>query len=454
LEAEGVHLLKCEPNYKIFFDDNETFTISTDLPKMKAAIEKVEGPAGVSGYLRYLEEASHHHTISLEHVLVKNFGSLTAMLRPEVIWNLFKLHPFESIWSRTKRYFKTERLRRVFTFASMYMGMSPFECPGTFSLLQYAECVEGIWYPQGGFHKVIEALYQISTNNGAKYILSAEVEKITTLGNKVTGVKLADGRSIEAPIVICNEDLVTAYNNLLPPTSYAKRLKNRPQSCSSVSFYWGLSQQVQELKVHNIFLAEKYRESFNDIFHGSGVPEEPSFYVNVPSRIDADAAPNNKDSVVVLCPVASMKENSNANNIDVTALRKHIIATIKQRTGVDLEPLIVQEIIHTPQIWKEKFNLYAGSILGLSHSFWNVLSFRPRIKHDSFTGLYFVGASTHPGTGVPVCLAGSGVTTNEILKDLKLNLAEYNDPMLAWFMIISGIVISISVYYLAFVHLV
>jgi phytoene desaturase (3,4-didehydrolycopene-forming) len=416
-------LLKCEPNYQIFFHDNESFTVSTNLPQMKEAIEQIEGDEGVNGYLRYLEEASHHHSISLEHVLVKNFGSYTAMLRPEVVQNLLLLHPFESIWSRTKRYFKSERLRRVFTFASMYMGMSPFECPGTFSLLQYTELMEGIWYPEGGFHRVVAALEDFSTRHGAKYLLSTDVSRITTSESKrtVTGIELQSGEHIPADIVICNADLVHAYNSLLEPTSYAKNVAKRPQSCSSVSFYWALDRSVPELRVHNIFLAERYKESFDDIFHGVGVPSEPSFYVNVPSRIDPSAAPDGKDSVVVLCPVASMKQNSKDNSINVDELRRHIISTIAARTGVDLKPLIRHEKVHTPHIWKDKFNLFAGSILGLSHSFWNVLSFRPRIRHPSIQGLYFVGASTHPGTGVPVCLAGSGVTSREVLRDLGMD---------------------------------
>jgi phytoene desaturase (3,4-didehydrolycopene-forming) len=285
--------------------------------------------------------------------------------------------------------------------------------------------VEGIWYPKGGFHKVVEALINIGQRHGVVYSPSTTVSRVTLSPDNrtVTGVEAASGGHIEADIVICNADLVYAYNNLLPQTNYAKRLSKRAQSCSSVSFYWSLSQIVPQLDIHNIFLAEKYKESFDDIFHGVGVPGEPSFYVNVPSRIDPSAAPAGKDAVVVLVPVASLKNPSSkspdlTSSVDVAALRKSILTTIQARTGVSLSELIISETINTPESWQEQFNLYSGSILGLSHSFFNVLSFRPRIKHDNIKGLYFVGASTHPGTGVPVCLAGSGVTAAQVLKDL------------------------------------
>jgi len=154
LEAEGVHIVKCEPNYNMWFGDGEKFQLSTDLVLMKEQVEKWEGKDGYSRYLSFLREAHNHYELSVEHVLSRNFTSITSMLRPSFLSRVFELHPFESIYSRASKYFWTERLRRVFTFASMYMGMSPFDAPGTYSLLQYTELTEGIWYPIGGFHKV------------------------------------------------------------------------------------------------------------------------------------------------------------------------------------------------------------------------------------------------------------------------------------------------------------
>lgn len=154
LEAEGVHLLKCEPNYNLWFGDGHSFELSTDLARMKKEIEKWEGKDGFERYLGFLAEAHRHYELSVTHVLKRNFTTLLSMARPSFLKHLVELHPFESIYSRAAKYFWTERLRRVFTFASMYMGMSPFYAPGTYSLLQYTELAEGIWYPVGGFHKV------------------------------------------------------------------------------------------------------------------------------------------------------------------------------------------------------------------------------------------------------------------------------------------------------------
>lgn len=478
-------LLKCEPNYKIFFGDNETFTLSTDLATMKDEITRWEGHDGYSRYLAWLRESHEHYELSVTHVLLKNFTSLKSMLRLDFLSHLLALHPFESIWGRASRYFWTERLRRVFTFGSMYMGMSPFDAPGTYSLLQYTELAEGIWYPVGGFHRVVQALVEVGERLGVVYRLGTGVEKIvlTADGSRATGVRLEGGEVLTADVVVNNSDLVYAYENLLPKTPYAESLARRPASCSSISFYWALDRKVPELNAHNIFLADEYKESFDSIFKKHLIPDQPSFYVNVPSRVDPSAAPQGKDSVVVLVPVGHLldstpSDSSTPSDPTTTTIssaspknqpgilptstqdwpamlslaRRTILATIASRTGADLTPLILHEQTNTPRTWLTNFNLSQGAILGLSHSFFNVLSFRPstrarrggwldgklggglvgrvgelvgdvgRGSGRDIRGLYMVGASVHPGTGVPICLAGGKLVAEQVCQDLGVRV--------------------------------
>jgi phytoene desaturase (3,4-didehydrolycopene-forming) len=438
-----VQLLKCEPNYNLWFGDGESFELSSDTSVMKREIEKWEGKAGFERYLLWLGEAHRHYEISVREVLHKNFTSIFNLLRPSFLMQLFALHPFESIYSRATKYFWTERLRRVFTFGSMYMGMSPFDAPGTYSLLQYTELAEGIWYPVGGFHAVIAALVRICERLGVQIRLNTPVSSVLTTsdGRKVTGVQLSSGEQLNADLVIINADLVYAYNNLFPTStshSYAKSLQKRAGSCSSISFYWALSKQIPELNTHNIFLADEYRESFDSIFDRQSIPREPSFYVNVPSRIDPTAAPEGKDSIVVLVPVGHLLNSATSSYPDgdatatsgsglkpeqdwaslVTSTRQKILTTIESRTNCSpISPLIIHEELNTPTSWESTFNLDKGSILGLSHSFFNVLAFRPKTKHPEIEGVYFVGASTHPGTGVPIVLAGAKISVEQVLED-------------------------------------
>ncbi|XXH05870.1 hypothetical protein Hte_012311 [Hypoxylon texense] len=440
LEAEGVELLRCPTNYNVWFADGERFELSTDLARMKAQVERWEGKDGFRRYLAWLDEAHQHYELSVSEVLKRNFTSFWDLARPRFVLAGLKIHPLHSLWNRASRYFWTERLRRVFTFATMYMGMSPFDAPATYSLLQYTELAEGIWYPRGGFHAVLDALVKVGERLGVEYRLNTPVRQVLTHGDGKTakGVQLESGEVLDADVVVVNADLVYAYSNLLPQTpsiqKYSKSLRKKDSSCSSISFYWSLDRKVPELQTHNIFLADEYRESFDAIFDRKSLPDEPSFYVNVPSRIDPSAAPEGRDSVIVLVPTGHLRGSSSSDPSVglpredeqdwptlIARARAAVLATISARTGApSLAPSIAHESVNTPVTWESRFHLDRGSILGLGHGFFNVLSFRPRTRAaPPLRGVYFVGASTHPGTGVPIVLAGARLTAEQVLDDLR-----------------------------------
>ncbi|KAL1882035.1 hypothetical protein VTK73DRAFT_2749 [Phialemonium thermophilum] len=450
LDKAGVQLLRCPTNYDVWFPDGERFRTSADEALMKGEIERFEGQDGFRRYLKWKAEAHEHYTRSMAHVMRRNFTSFWQMLNPVFFWNSLFMHPFESMWSRTSRYFFTDRLRMVFTFATMYMGMSPFDAPSTYSLLQYTELAEGIWYPKGGFQTILEALVQIGESLGVQYRLSTPVKKILTNGDATTaiGVELGSGEKLLADVVVVNADLVYAYNHLFPQDNkaiarYAASLRTREASCSSISFYWSLSKKIDKLGTHNIFLASEYRGSFDDIFKRHSLPRNPSFYVNIPSRIDPSAAPEGCDAIIVLVPVGHLVESADCcanigivggttNKVKaeltkqdwpglVAKAREAVLSTISERTGMErLDKYIVEETVNEPAIWESRFNLDRGAILGLSHSFMNVLALRPGTRARGLRSAYFVGASTHPGTGVPVVLSGARLTAEQILDDLGM----------------------------------
>lgn len=443
LDKAGIELLRCPINYDIWFADGGKARTSTDESIMKQEIERFEGKDGFKRYLQWKAEAHDHYETSLKFVLRKNFTSFFQLAAPRFVWYGLGLHPLESIWSRTTRYFYSNRLRMVFTFATMYMGMSPFDAPSTYSLLQYTELAEGIWYPKGGFQKVLQAIVDIGKACGVKYRLEAPVKKILVSddGTTARGVELESGETLDADLVVINSDLVYAYSNLFPQTEdiseYSKALRAKDTSCSSISFYWSVSKKVKELNTHNIFLANDYRDSFDSIFKKQTIPDEPSFYINVPSRIDPTAAPEGMDAVIALVPVGHLMKSAGTDDKpgpgfhqdgrDMEALiktaRESVLSNLAKRTGSErLDKYIIGEIVNTPWTWQEKFNLDKGAILGLSHNFTNVLAFRPPTRARGLKNTYFVGASTHPGTGVPVVLAGAKITAEQILKDHGMDI--------------------------------
>jgi phytoene desaturase (3,4-didehydrolycopene-forming) len=183
-------------------------------------------------------------------------------------------------------------------------------------------------------------------------------------------------------------DIQRYLHSLLPPSRYGRSLTKKEFTCSSISFYWSINRKVPELDAHNLFLAEKYRESFDQIFNDHTLPDEPSFYVHVPSRVDSTAAPAGKDTLVVLIPTGTVTIRKETFENDkqkyqqiVKFARKMAIATIEKRTNIkNFASLIENEICNDPWTWNRKFNLHSGSILGLSHTIMQVLWFRPSIK--------------------------------------------------------------------------
>ncbi|KAJ1020493.1 hypothetical protein NDA13_005810 [Ustilago tritici] len=441
--GEDIHshvtLHQCNPAYRIHFADGEKMVLSSNLSQMFQTLSFFEKRAGskadpLANFLAFLREAGENYEESVKHVLTKDWSVWWAFFRPELfpmLWKTKGLRMYTTLYERTAEYFKSRHVRRALTFSAMYMGMSPFDAPATYSLLQYAEYAKGIWYPLGGFWKVVEAIERVARDKfGAEFRYDTSVKRILVDERSGTakGVELENGEVMEADVVVSNADLVWTYNNLLPASSYATKLRGKDQTCSSISFYWSLSQVVEELGGHNIFLADAYQESFDEIFRDGDTPSEPSFYVNVSSRLDPTAAPAGKDSLVILVPCGpiSIPEKACSDPSKgahtrqpfaktVSRARSQVISILSRRLNrPDFKDLIEHEIINDPFDWADKFNLFRGSILGLSHTIPQVLWFRPSIQHAKYHNLFFVGASTQPGTGVPVVVAGSAVVAERV----------------------------------------
>ncbi|KAJ5681741.1 Phytoene desaturase [Penicillium maclennaniae] len=264
--------------------------------------------------------------------------------------------------------------------------------------------------------------------------MSHPVKKVTiSPDGKALGISLGADRFVEADAVVINADLLYAQRALLPSdrSGRADMGRSKDVSCSSISFYWSLSKKVPQLETHNIFVEDSFGQQSNQIHMQQQDSLKPSFYVHVPSRIDPSAAPTGKDAVIVLVLVDNLGTSDPRNNPlvknEITKLvvsaRKHVISSIEKRTGASgFKHLIDHEMINTPLAWQETFNSERGGLFGLDHSFFNILSFRPKIKSDDFDGVYFVGASTHPGAGVPTCLAGARLTAQRVLKDLEVSI--------------------------------
>jgi phytoene desaturase len=302
------------------------------------------------------------------------------------------------------------------------MGLSPFEAPATFSMMPYTELAHGVWYPRGGMYEVVEALMTLARKAGAEFIFDTAVEHIDVHGTQARGVILEDGRRLEADTVLANADLPYVYQDLLPQDGRAERLARKRFSCSVISFFWGVNKRYEKLGPHTLFLADDYRENFKSIIDDLALPENPSLYIHAPARLDPTMAPPGEDTLIAIVPVGHMSGNGDQ---DWSAIRDQARQSVFRRLktlGIcDLEQHIKFEVSYTPQAWQRHYNLMKGSTHGLSHNLLQLGYFRPHNRHPIYHNLYFVGASTHPGTGIPTALISGHLAAERIIDEQGLS---------------------------------
>jgi phytoene desaturase len=410
-------LRRVDPSYHIHFADGAELQLTSDRVRMMEQLEAIE-PGSFSNFLRYLEEGDLHYRLAMPNLVDRNFHNWSEFATPKILSLLFKMRGLRKHYSNIGRYFDDPRLKAAFTFQDMYMGLSPFDAPAMYSMLQHVEFANGVWLPAGGMYSVVEALVTIAEKHGVTFHYNNPARKIITAGDRASGVELADGRYKSADILVANADLAYIYRYLLDDKRMSATLDRKRYGCSALVFYWGLSKRFPELQTHNLFLAEDYRQSFDPIFDGLTLPAEPSFYVHAPSRIDRAMAPTNGDTFIAAFPIGHIDE---ASPQDWTIAQDRARAVAMRRLadiGVsDLEAHIKFEKRATPQDWQAQFNLIKGSTHGLSHDLTQMGFLRPRNRHAQYQNLYFAGASTHPGTGVPTVLISARLAVERIFED-------------------------------------
>ena len=418
---ERLDLQRVDPTYRLVFDDGSHLALTSDLQAMRDQLEAIE-PDSFQGFLRYLNEGQHHYQQAMQHLVDRDFRSAGEFFNLRNLPLLFTLHPFSRHYRHMAAYFDQPRLKSAFTFQDAYMGLSPFEAPATFSMMPYTELAHGVWYPKGGMYRVVEALMQIAQQAGVTFAFKTAVQHIEVYGNRTTGVILEDGQRLPADAVLANADLPYVYDALLPPDTQAERLARKRYSCSVISFFWGVDRPYNALGPHTLFLADDYRANFDAINRDLAIPANPSLYIHAPARLDPAMAPAGEDTLIAVVPVGHMHEHQAYNwQALIAQARREVFRRLALLGITDLEAHIKFETCFTPLSWRKRYNLVRGATHGLCHNLMQLGYFRPGNRHPRYHNLYFVGASTHPGTGMPTALISARLTARRILEDFGVS---------------------------------
>jgi phytoene desaturase len=399
---DHLDLVRLDPTYRVHFHDGTRLDLTSDLTRMREQLDAIE-PGAFAAFLRFLGEGYTHYQLGLGHFVGRNFHSLLEYFSPRNLPLIWRLKALQRHTSHTARYFRDPRLLAAFSFQNMYLGLSPYHAPATYSLLQYTELADGVWFPRGGMYEIISSFTAIAGHLGVRLRYDAPVARIDVDANRATGVTLADGERLTADIVLANADLPYVYAELLPDDGASARLASKRYSSSALVFCWGVrGERSDKLLHHNVFLADhRYRESFDAIFRDHRLPEEPSFYVCAPTRTDGSFAPRDGDALMVLVPVGHIDQTRPQDWPTLRdRARRAVLARLATLGLADLDDRIGVEATLDPPAYQRTLNLAKGAAFGLSHNFTQVGYLRPHNRHPRYANLYFVGASTHPA---PAC---------------------------------------------------
>ena len=391
-------------NYKIFYPDGDSLTVYRDSARTKEELEKFEKGSSVA-FDGFIKETEKIYQL-VKPLLYKCFTA--AKLSNPAYWPLVtKIRPLESYWQLARRFFKSDKLCYAFTFEAMFMGVSPYQAPAFYSVITYTDHVQKIRHPMGGMYEIPLALEKLATKFGAQFHYACEVKKI----QKAKGRFILDTnkRQAEADKVVVNADYAYTQTNLL-----ARRIPRYKYSCSVYLIYLGLKKKVPSLEHHNLFFSQDLEKNLRQIFQDKIMPEDPSFYIHVPTVTDPSLAPEGKDLVYILIPVPNLEKTDVDIRQHEERLRKIVFEKVKKTTGIDLKPLIEIENRFYPQDFICRYNIKFGATFGLAHNLMQSAFLRPANFDSRIKDLYYVGASTQPGGGLPVVIASSKIVADLI----------------------------------------
>lgn len=404
-----VKFVPCNPFYRIFNHEGKYLDYNDDEKFILEQIDKWN-PADKKGYQDFIKTTKAIFDKGFTELADVPFLSVWDMLK--VAPDLIKLQSYKNVYSYVSQFVENEFLRRCFSFHPLLVGGNPFDTTSIYAMIHYLEREWGVHYAMGGTGAIVEAMSTLITEQGGKALLNTEVEEILIDKGHVTGVLLKNGDVLECDIVVSNADVAYTYKNMIDKQhrrKYTDRKIDRTKySMSLFVIYFGTKKRYNNLnlKHHNIILGERYKGLLEDIFNKKVLAEDFSLYLHMPTITDSSIAPEGHESFYVLSPVPHLEAD-----IDWTTqakpYRDAIMQFLEDNYLPDLQENIVAEHYIDPLHFQDVLNSHVGSAFSVQPLLTQSAWFRPHNKSEDVNGLYFVGAGTHPGAGLPGVLSSS-----------------------------------------------
>ena len=416
--SDYVEFVPCDPFYRIFDHNGEKFDYNNDHEFTIKEIEK-RSPGDVAGYEKFLATTKAIFQKGFVELADQPFLKFMDMMK--VAPDLIKLQSYKTVYKYVSKFIKDDFLRQCFSFHPLLVGGNPFDTTSIYAMIHYLEREWGVHYAMGGTGAIVNAFEKLITEQGGNFHLQTEVDEILVKNGKATGVRLKDGEILEADIVVSNADVGFTYKNMIDSKHRKKytdkKIDRTKYSMSLFVIYFGTKKRYLDsgLAHHNIILGKRYKGLLDDIFHKKHVADDFSLYLHMPTITDSSIAPEGHEGFYVLSPVPHLDSGTDWNEF-APKYRDAIMNFLEENYLPDLQENLVAEHYIDPIHFRDVLNSHKGSAFSVEPILTQSAWFRPHNKSEDVDDLYFVGAGTHPGAGLPGVLSSSIIAQDLIGK--------------------------------------
>lgn len=407
--------VELDPLYSVHFRDYaKPFHIYKDVDKFAEQFKDIE-PDFKEKFERYLQKCQSVFDDTVDVVIKQNVDSFFDYLK-----NLMQVNPghvsliLRNFYQQVSRYFSSAEAQQIISLVAFFLGRTPFDTMGLYTLLSYTEFKhDGYFNVKGGMYSIVTGILDELKKEGVECVYDTEIVDFNGTDNTLTSLVDNHGKKWTADAFVINSDAAFFRGKVFKRKKYSeKKLDSMKWTMGYLTMYIGVSCKLPQVHHHNYYIGTNFLEYARNLHVNPNKIDKPYYYVNVLSKHNDDAAPEGCESLFFVCPVPTLMQKPDWSDKD--EIVQSIIDDFSKRTGVDISSHIVTKTVYTPQDWTEQINLYKGSGLGLSHTFWQIGALRPSNKDEKFSNTCYVGASTVPGAGLPMAIISSKLAVERV----------------------------------------
>ena len=403
---DHVELVRLHPLADYVYDDGTRFTYTPSLPEWLATLRQLE-PRDADGFLKFMQLGARLFEVSKQTFLRRSPLDWPQASDIGVLRHLPLRHGWGNYHRTVAAHFRSPHLIQMFDRYPTYVGSSPYAAPATLAVIPYLEYAFGGWYARGGLYRIVESLLELAKAAGIELLLRATVTRIERDGKTVKGVQLTDGTRLHADVVVMNGDVSDAPKLL--GESNGKGLPLAQRSMSGLVFLFGVRRNLPDLQHHSVYFSAHYQREFAQLFEERRFPDDPTVYVNAPSRSDRSLVPGEGEALFVMAN-APANDSDAWDEAQINVARRNVLTRLRHSGFPDIESDIAVSDVWTPRRIASRYLMPGGAIYGTHSHGWRRAFLRPPNKDANVAGLYYVGGSTHPGGGTPTVLLSAQIT--------------------------------------------